>query len=85
MQRVSSIGDLLRRVGFEVVRISYPGYSRSIEQILYGLFRLGRAGEPGLVYKVLSKLLPQKLGVYVNTRDIMLVVARKTASARSHG
>lgn len=79
----SSIGNLLRRVGFEVERISYPGYSRSIEQILYGLFRLGRAGEPGPVYRGLSKLLPQKMGVYVNTRDIMLVVARKTAQARS--
>ena len=72
-----TIGHLLTLKGFEVVRILYPGYWRSIDQILHGVFVLGNRRTSPVVYRILRKLLPLRLGIYVNTFDIMCVVARK--------
>ena len=72
-----TISHFLTLKGFEVVRISYPGYWRSIDQILHGMFVLGNRHRPSRVHRFLKKVLPRKLGIYVNTFDIMCVVAWK--------
>jgi len=74
-----TISQLLNRKGFEVVRVSYPGYWRSIRQILHGMFVLGSQGKSSFIHGALRKLLPGRMGVYFNTFDIMLVTARKTS------
>lgn len=71
---------LLNRKGFDVETISHPGYWRSIHQILYGLFVFGRTGRPPAAYRILDLLLPGRVGIYLNTFDIMYVVARKRGS-----
>ena len=68
---------MLAAKGFEVARISYPGYWRSIEQILHGVFVLGNHRRPSAAYRLLRVVLPGKIGIYLNTIDIMFVVARK--------
>jgi SAM-dependent methyltransferase len=72
-----TISRLLTRKGFEVVRVLYPGYLRSIEQILHGIFVLGNHRQPPAIYRILKKALPGKMGIYLNTFDIMYVVARR--------
>ena len=71
---------MLEGKGFEVVAVSHPGYWRSVKQILHGLFVFGRQDGPSAAYRVLSKVLPGRLNVYINTFDIMFVVARKRTS-----
>jgi SAM-dependent methyltransferase len=71
---------MLENRGFDVVSVSHPGYWRSVRQILHGLFVFGKSHEPSAAYKILNQLLPKKLGVYMNTFDIMYVVARKRGS-----
>ena len=71
---------MLEDKGFEVGTVSHPGYWRSIKQILHGLFVFGRQHSPSATYNVLSKVLPDRLNVYINTFDIMFVVARKRTS-----
>ena len=75
----TTIRRLLADEGFEVLRILYPGYWRSVKQILHGLFVFGRRGRSRLVHRVLSWLLPPNLGIYLNTFDIMCVVAQKSS------
>lgn len=72
-----TLSHLLELKGFEVVKVMYPGYWRSIKQILHGMFVLGHNGQPSTVYNVMNKALPGKLGIYLNTFDIMYVVARR--------
>ena len=67
---------LLRRTGFEIVEVRYPGYWRSIGEILHGLFAV-RRDEPARAFDWLRRVLPMKRGVYVNTFDIMCVVAKR--------
>ena len=73
----TTISHLLALKGFDVVRISYPGYWRSIEQILHGVFVLGRRREPPAIYRVLRRVLPGRMSIYLNTFDITYVIARK--------
>ena len=80
-----TITHLLARKGFEVVRVSYPGYWRSIQQILHGMFVLGNNHKSPIAYRVLRSLLPKKVGVYINTFDIMYVVARRSQVSESKG
>ena len=72
-----TLGELLVRTGFELVRVTYPGYWRSVHQIIHGIFTFGGDGESHRLYRVLRRVLPQKMGVYLNTYDIMHVVARR--------
>ena len=72
-----TINRLLAREGLEVVRVSYPGYWRSIGQILHGLFVFGNHRQASMIYRLLRKVFPQRMGVFINTFDIMCVVARK--------
>jgi len=74
----ATMSKLLGRYGFSVVKVTYPGYWRSIKQILHGLFVFGKLQKPSFIHRVLSRVLPQRMGVYLNTHDIMLVAARKT-------
>jgi 2-polyprenyl-3-methyl-5-hydroxy-6-metoxy-1,4-benzoquinol methylase len=73
-----TIARLLTTKGFEVTEIFYPGYWRSVRQILHGLFVLGKHGKPPFIFPLLRRLLPGPMGIYLNTVDIMFVVARKT-------
>lgn len=73
----STLTRLLNQYRFDSVNVSYPGYWRSIGQILHGMFVFGRSGKPSIIHRVLSCILPLRLGVYINTFDIMLMVARK--------
>ena len=77
----TTISDLLERKGFKVVRTLYPGYWRSVNEILHGLFLLGKAQKPGLAFRILEKVLPHRFGIFANTFDIMLVVAQKQGPA----
>jgi len=76
---VETLQRLLKRYGFEIVRVSHPGYWRSVEQILHGLFVFNKTTHPPLPYRILKRILPRKLGIYLNTYDIMLVAAKKIA------
>lgn len=72
-----SITKLLGKNGFHLVDISYPAVSRSLKFILYSLFILKRKKCP-LVIKKIYDIIPEKMRISVNTRDIMVVVAQKT-------
>ena len=68
---------LLKNNGFEVVEIKDIGYHRSIGQIMYSLLtpneRFGRK-----IYDALnSRQLFEKKDIYLNTYDVMFVIARK--------
>ncbi|MBM4134061.1 MAG: class I SAM-dependent methyltransferase [Nitrospira sp.] len=76
-----TIGRLLERQGFEVIDVSYPGYFRSIDQMLYNILVLGK-NHPRL-YRLLSFFIPRKAMLYINLFDIMCVVARRPRAASS--
>lgn len=71
-----TITRLLNAHGFEIVEIRYPGYWRSIKEILHGLFVLGNNKPDSLMYNLLQNFTPQRTGIYLNTYDIMFVIAR---------
>ena len=68
---------LLERWDFEVVQIFHPGYWRTAQQILHGLFVFNKPNRPSIAYRILKNILPSKMGIYLNTFDIMFVAARK--------
>jgi SAM-dependent methyltransferase len=72
-----TLSRLLRRTGFDIVEVDYPGCWRSVREILHGLFILGREDGPSTLYGVLRRILPLSVAVYLNTFDIMCVVARR--------
>ncbi len=78
-----TMGRLLDRMGFDVVRVMYPSYWRSINQIIHSLFVFGNPSEPSALHRILSRVLPGRLGIPLNTFDIMLVVAAKRAQGLS--
>jgi cyclopropane fatty-acyl-phospholipid synthase-like methyltransferase len=66
-----SISKFLVRRGFEVVDIQYPGYSRSIRQMVHGLLKDNK------LWASIEKSSWAGWPVYLNLFDIMQVVARK--------
>ena len=70
-----SISYLLQQNGFEVEKVTYPPVSRSIRVIFYSLFLLNK--KPIKFVNWVYNLIPEKLSIRVNTRDIMFVVAKK--------
>ena len=66
---------LLRKHGFKVLGIRYPSTARSLKQIYYSLFLLGRK-QTG-IRKFVYDRIPDNAFVSLNTYDIMLVVAEK--------
>lgn len=73
----NNLKQLLSLEGLEVVQVRYPGYRRSVEQILHGLFVVDKGREPTFLYGLLRRTLPKRMGVYMNTFDIMCVVANR--------
>lgn len=74
-----TLGRLLERYGFEVLRVEYPSTTRTLRMILSGLLVLGRPPSSWTVslYRVLERLPFLDLSVPLNTFDIMYVIARK--------
>lgn len=72
----STISNLLRENGLVVKRISYPSIYRSLKQIYYSLFMLGKES-PNAVHRWVFHRIPEHWFIGINTRDIMLVEARK--------
>lgn len=69
-----TISKLLKQNGFEIVKITHPGVYRSLKQILYSLFFLNKNKTPKMFDKILNKL---DFPIYINTFDIMMVIAKK--------
>jgi len=74
----TTLTKLLNSNGFEVIDVKYPGYWRSLGQILHGLFILGSNEKNSVIYKLLRNVVPRRFGVYLNTYDIMLITAKLT-------
>lgn len=70
----STIKKLLKKYGFEVIEITHPGVFRSLKQILYSLFFLNKKKPSKKIENLLNKF---DIPVYINTFDIMMVVAKK--------
>jgi len=73
----TSLTKLLEKNGFRLVDISYPAFSRSLRFIFYSLFILKRKKCPFFIKKIYD-IIPEKMSISVNTRDLMFVVAQKT-------
>lgn len=69
-----TITKLLNDSGFEVINISHPGIFRSLKQIIYSLFFLKKKGTSIDKINFLKKF---DIPIYLNTFDIMMVVAKK--------
>lgn len=69
----NTITRLLNQHGFKVISIRYPGVYRSLKQIVWSLFFANRV-YPDYFEKIINKI---DFPVYINTFDIMMVVARK--------
>ena len=74
----NTLTKLFNSKGFEVIDVKYPGYWRSLGQILHGLFILGSNDKESVMYKLLRNVVPKRFGLYLNTYDIMLVTAKLT-------
>jgi 2-polyprenyl-3-methyl-5-hydroxy-6-metoxy-1,4-benzoquinol methylase len=70
-----SIRALLKKYGFEVVNISYPGIKRSLRQVFFSLFILKK--KRLTILNNIYELLPETWSVSINTFDVMLVTAKK--------
>ncbi len=70
-----TLNQLLAQKGFEVQRISYPPVTRGLRQIFYSLFMLGK--DPGTMVQKIHSIIPPKMRVYMNTFDIMFLMAVK--------
>lgn len=77
-----TIRRLLERQGFEVVEVSYPGYFRSMDQMLYNILVLGK--KQRRLYDLLSLVTPGKAMLYMNLFDIMCVVARRPCAGTTY-
>jgi|Deesub1362A_J573_1020465.scaffolds.fasta_scaffold00670_25 2-polyprenyl-3-methyl-5-hydroxy-6-metoxy-1,4-benzoquinol methylase len=70
-----SLATLLHRYGFEIIYYSHPGVYLGLDNIVYKIFVLHEKGP--WVYKLLSKIHLNRVYLYINTFDIMFVIARK--------
>jgi predicted TPR repeat methyltransferase len=75
----SSLRQILRRHGFEVIHVEHPGQARTLKSILYIILVL-RAGRPGL-YRIAERFPGLGLSVTLNLFDIMYVIARRLPSS----
>jgi SAM-dependent methyltransferase len=70
-----SITALLERRGFDIVEISYPGISRRVRSILYGVLALRLHQER--LYQAVKDFPFTNRSLTINLLDIMFVLARK--------
>jgi len=70
-----SVQQLLKDCGFELIKIQHNGVYRTLGNISYNLFVLRRKC-PSL-HKMVQLLNLDNIGIYLNTFDIMTVLARK--------
>ncbi len=71
-----TLGRAVCRAGLEVAEVSHIGYSRSSKTMAYGMFMLGARRLPGL-YSLATLGGRLDIPVYLNLRNIMMLVARK--------
>ncbi len=71
----ATLGRLLDGMGFDVIHVEYPGVTRTLGQIFYGVLVL-RHGMPGL-YRAFERLPVMDWKIGLNLFDIMFVIARK--------
>ena len=71
-----SIQELLRNTGFETVSVNYVGTRRSLGQVAFSLWQVNK-GRPSRLYHLIARSRLSQFSFVLNTRDIMLVVARK--------
>lgn len=64
---------LLKNIGFNDIRITYPMVYRGLRQIFYSFFILRR--KPGKWIRIIFDRIPETLTIPVNTFDIMFVQA----------
>jgi SAM-dependent methyltransferase len=75
---------MLERFGFEVVEFRHIGLARSVGQVVYSLTSLGRE-KPSWLHTLCMKSRLGRLWVWLNTLDLMFVVARRGGEpAASH-
>ncbi|MEX1257617.1 MAG: class I SAM-dependent methyltransferase [Gemmatimonadota bacterium] len=79
---VDSLSRLLARYSFEIDEVSRPGFTRSMDQILYGALAL-RGGGGARLYRSVEWAVPRGLTIYLNLFDIMCVVARRAPSSEA--
>ncbi len=66
---------LLQKKGFEVVDISYPANTISVNTILYTLLCIKSSHEK--MYRFFKKLGITKMNININFHDFMFVIAKK--------
>jgi 2-polyprenyl-3-methyl-5-hydroxy-6-metoxy-1,4-benzoquinol methylase len=72
----STITNMLEEAGLKIVNIRYVGSRRSIRQVAFSLFALGR-DKPLSIYSIIVDSILGDFSFVLNTYDIMLVVAQK--------
>jgi SAM-dependent methyltransferase len=77
---VPTMRRMLARFGFDVVECRHVGIWRSIGAILHGLTSVGRP--PSWPLRICRRLGLDKWNVWLNTFDLMLVVARRRGKSR---
>jgi translation elongation factor EF-Tu-like GTPase len=70
-----TMAKLLEKYGFTIVSITHPGIYRNLKQIVFSLFFLNK-NVGGRFSLLLDKL---NAAIYLNTYDVMQVVAQKKA------
>jgi len=72
----STVRRMLSRFGFDVVALSHEGVTRTVGQIIYSLTTL-RTGRPSRLYGLCERWGLDKLRIWLNAFDEMLVIARR--------
>lgn len=70
----ATLGDAVQRCGLDVRQVTYPGYHRSLRNMVHGLATLGRA--PGTERPPAPSFVPD-WPIYLNFYDIMFLIAAK--------
>jgi 2-polyprenyl-3-methyl-5-hydroxy-6-metoxy-1,4-benzoquinol methylase len=69
----------LERVGFEVIWARHPGASYSLEHVAHKLDRMLRVPLVGAAARLVTPSRLNRVGIPINLRDIVTVVARRPA------
>jgi len=79
----SSMERLLQRNGVDPVYFRHVGVRRSVAQVAFRLWQVGRQ-EPSRMYHIIQDSWLGRRSFALNTADIMLMVGRKTGANESH-